>query len=99
MSFTQDDIEKIAHLARIAVDKDSTFSSIIAGQLENILSLVDKIQALDTEDIEPMAHPLDTKQRLRVDEVSEPNQRDKIQAIAPEGSVEAGLYLVPKVVE
>ena len=62
-----------------------------------MLNLVDQLQAADTEGVAPMAHPLDATQRLRADEVTEPNQRESFQAIAP--ASEAGLYLVPKVID
>ena len=65
--------------------------------LNNILGLIDAMQAVDTSGIEPMAHPLGATQRLRADAVTETNQRDAYQAIAP--AVESGLYLVPKVIE
>ena len=68
-----------------------------AVDLSNILSLVDQMNAVDTKDIEPMAHPQDVTQRLREDIVTETNQRDKFQTIAPRA--EKGLYLVPKVIE
>jgi aspartyl-tRNA(Asn)/glutamyl-tRNA(Gln) amidotransferase subunit C len=59
--------------------------------------MVDTLQAVDTSGIEPMANPLDATQRLRADVVSEENQRERFQAIAP--ASENGLYLVPKVIE
>ena len=65
--------------------------------LNSILGLIDAMQAVDTEGVEPLAHPLEATQRLRADVVSETNQREAYQAIAP--AVENGLYLVPKVIE
>ena len=65
--------------------------------LSSILNLVDEMQQIDTDGVEPLAHPLDAVQRLRADEVTELNQRDKLQAVAP--AVEEGLFLVPKVIE
>jgi aspartyl-tRNA(Asn)/glutamyl-tRNA(Gln) amidotransferase subunit C len=65
--------------------------------LSDILEFVAQMNAVDTEAVTPMAHPLDLPQRLRADEVTEENQRDLFQAIAP--LTEAGLYLVPKVIE
>ncbi|HAS75845.1 MAG TPA: Asp-tRNA(Asn)/Glu-tRNA(Gln) amidotransferase GatCAB subunit C, partial [Marinobacter adhaerens] len=65
--------------------------------LGNILDLVDQLAAADTDSVEPMAHPLNAVQRLRADEVTETNQREAFQAIAP--ATENGLYLVPRVIE
>ena len=61
------------------------------------MTLVDQMNSVDTKSIEPMAHPLEVTQRLRVDKVTETNQRDKFQSIAP--NIDKGLYLVPKVIE
>ena len=95
MSLTKQDVENIAHLARLAID-DADIPNY-ANNLSNILELVEQMNAIDTTDVEPMAHPLDAVQRLRKDEVTEQNQRDHYQQIAP--LTEAGLYLVPKVIE
>ena len=95
MSLQHSDVEKIAHLARLAIDEDQVDE--YAAALSNILELVEQMNAVDTSDVIPMAHPLDMAQRLRPDEVTETDQRDKYQGIAP--ATEAGLYLVPKVIE
>ena len=95
MSLSRTDVEKIAHLARLAIDESDVEG--YARELSNILDLVDQMNAVDTTGIQPLAHPLDAVQRLRVDEVSETNQREHFQEIAPQ--VEDGLYLVPKVIE
>jgi aspartyl-tRNA(Asn)/glutamyl-tRNA(Gln) amidotransferase subunit C len=95
MSITAVDVEKIAHLARLAIKPEEVAG--YAKNLSNILDLVAQMNAVDTSAVEPMAHPLDMVQRLRVDEVSEPDDRVNFQSIAP--AVEAGLYLVPKVIE
>lgn len=95
MSVTRSDIEKVAELARLRLEDDSVDE--IVQSITNILSLVDQMQAVDTDGIEPMAHPLDATQRLRADIVTETNNRDAFQAIAPK--TEAGLYLVPKVID
>jgi len=95
MSLDKADVEKIAHLARIAIDEAKIPE--YAKNLSGILSLVEQMSSVDTDAVSPMAHPLDMAQRLREDAVSETDQRDKFQAIAPK--VEAGLYLVPKVIE
>jgi len=88
-------VKKVAHLARIAIDDTSI--DHIQNDLNNILNLVAEMQAADTDGIAPMAHPLDLHQREREDVVTETNQRDLMQSIAPETT--AGLYLVPKVIE
>ncbi|MEN8180648.1 MAG: Asp-tRNA(Asn)/Glu-tRNA(Gln) amidotransferase subunit GatC [Pseudomonadota bacterium] len=95
MSLDRSDVEKIAHLARMALDEEQIES--YATDLSNILGLVEQLEAVDTTDVTPMAHPLHMVQRLRIDEVAEENHRDEYQAIAPK--VEAGLFLVPKVIE
>jgi aspartyl-tRNA(Asn)/glutamyl-tRNA(Gln) amidotransferase subunit C len=95
MSLEKSDVEKIAHLARLAIDEKDVPE--YARNLSNILDLVEQMSAVDTDNVKPMAHPLDATQRLRVDEVTESNQREHFQEIAP--SVEDGLYLVPKVIE
>ena len=95
MSIEKSDIEKIASLARIRVDQSAIPE--IANRINDILKMVYSMQAVNTADIEPMANPLDAVQRLRADLVTERNQREAFQAIAPQ--VEQGLYLVPKVIE
>jgi aspartyl-tRNA(Asn)/glutamyl-tRNA(Gln) amidotransferase subunit C len=95
MSLTAEDVNKIAWLARLAIDPEKTES--YARDLSGILDLVAQMNAIDTSDVPPMAHPLDQAQRLRPDQVSEADQRANFQAHAP--LVEAGLYLVPKVIE
>lgn len=95
MTLKSEDVRNIAHLARLAISEEDVDQ--YAADLSNILDLVEQMNQVDTEGVQPMAHPLDAKQRLRNDEVSETNQRDKFQAIAPD--VENGLYRVPKVIE
>lgn len=95
MSLEKQDIEKIAHLARLGIDEKDMPE--YARNLTNILDLVEQMNAKDTEGVMPMAHPLDAHQRLRADEVTEKNQREHFQENAPE--VEAGLFLVPQVIE
>ena len=90
MAIERQQVEQLAHLARIALDESSR-------SLAHVLALIDQLQAVDTTGIEPMAHPLDAVQRLRADIVTEPDQRDVLQAIAP--AVQDGLFLVPKVIE
>ncbi|MDB9952374.1 Asp-tRNA(Asn)/Glu-tRNA(Gln) amidotransferase subunit GatC [Porticoccaceae bacterium] len=95
MNIERQEIEKLATLARIAID-DSTISEV-SQRLSSVLDLVDQLQAVDTEGVEAMSHPMQATQRLREDEVTEINQREAFQAIAPE--TEDGLFLVPKVIE
>ncbi|MCB1699345.1 MAG: Asp-tRNA(Asn)/Glu-tRNA(Gln) amidotransferase subunit GatC [Pseudomonadales bacterium] len=95
MAIEQNEIEKIAELARIRIAPDQIGQ--VTGRITEILGMVDQLQAVDTRDIEPLANPLDAVQRLRPDEVTEENHREAFQAIAP--AVENGLYLVPRVVE
>lgn len=95
MSLTADDVKKIAHLARLGINAEHSDS--YASNLSGILDLVAQMNALDTDNTLPMAHPLDQTQRLRADVVTETNQREHFQHIAPQ--VDSGLYLVPKVIE
>ena len=95
MALERTEVEKIAHLARLGLNEAEIPQT--TATLNNILGLIDAMQAVDTTGVEPLAHPLETTQRLRADEVTEHNQRDAYQAIAP--AVESGLYLVPKVIE
>ena len=95
MSLTPEDVRKIAHLARLNLSEEDSVR--YTAQLSNILHFIAKMDETDTNNIEPMAHPFDAGQRLRPDNVTEPNLREKYQSIAPQ--VEAGLYLVPRVIE
>lgn len=95
MTIERADIEKLAELARIQITEDTI--SAITRSLGDVLDLVDQLQAADTDNVEPMAHPLDAVQRLRPDQVTEPDQRDALQTVAP--AVENGLFLVPKVID
>lgn len=89
------EIEKLARLARLKIN-DETIEQT-ANSITEVLALVDQLQAADTADTKPMAHPLDAVQRLRADVITETNQRESFQAIAP--ATERGLYLVLKVIE
>lgn len=95
MSLTTNDVKKIAHLARLGIDESDIES--YARDLSGMLDLMTQMSELNTDDVIPMAHPMDQVQRLRPDIVTEQNNRELFQAIAPQ--VEAGLYLVPKVIE
>lgn len=104
MSLNSSDVKRIAHLARIEVT-DSEAEAVLQ-KLSGILNLIEQMQAVDTTGITPMSHSQDVTQRLRQDKVTETNQRDSFQAIAPQlgnGSTEPavadGLYLVPQVIE
>lgn len=95
MSLNSADIKRIAHLARIEVS--DTEAEATLTKLTGILGLIEQLQAVDTKGIVPMSHSQDVTQRLREDVVTETNQRELFQSIAP--AVEGGLYLVPKVIE
>jgi aspartyl-tRNA(Asn)/glutamyl-tRNA(Gln) amidotransferase subunit C len=99
MSLTSADIARIANLARLELQ--SAESARMLTQINGFFELVEKMRAVDTSGIEPLAHPLATIQnitlRLREDRVSEPNNREANQRNAP--AVEHGLFLVPKVIE
>ena len=95
MSLGSAEVAKIAHLARLAISEVDI--PVYARNLSSILELVAQMNAVDTTGVEPLAHPLEMAQRLRPDEITESNQREQFQLIAP--SVEAGLYLVPQVIE
>ena len=99
MSLTPDQLQRIALLSRIAVSPEEARG--VAVRMNQVHALIDQLQAVDTRGIEPMSHALDAQvavqQRLRPDEVTEPDRRAQFQAIAP--AVEQGLYLVPKVIE
>jgi len=95
MSLDAEQVKKIAHLARIEIN-DADIPGY-AETLSSILELVDQMSAVNTDDVEPMAHPMDASQRLRDDVVTESNNRDNFQLVAPK--TEDGLYLVPQVIE
>ena len=95
MSIDQTEIAKLARLARIDVSAEQ--SAALGQRIGDILKMVDVMQAINTDHIDAMANPHDAVQRLRKDTVSETNQRDAFQEIAP--LTEDGLYLVPQVIE
>tara|TARA_R110002074_G_scaffold54746_1_gene136311 strand:- start:12942 stop:13229 length:288 start_codon:yes stop_codon:yes gene_type:complete len=95
MPIQSEDVMNIAHLARLGIEDEQV--AAYASDLSNIMSLVEQMNAVDTSNIEPMAHPLDQSQRLRADEVSESDQRDLLQKNAPD--VKGGLFLVPRVID
>ena len=95
MAIDSDEIARIAHLARLELAGEAAERT--AEELSRILEFVGRMNAVDTTGVTPMAHPLDTGQRLRRDQITETDRRDELQASAP--AVEDGLYLVPRVVE
>lgn len=95
MVLEQADVEKIARLAVLKLDESDMAQT--TQTLNDILGLINQMQAVNTEGVAPLANPLEATQRLRADEVTEQNHRDQYQAIAP--AVSDGLYLVPKVIE
>ena len=95
MLLTADEVKKIAYLARLGIDEQDIAGYV--NDLSGMLDLMTQMSNFNTDSVEPMAHPMDQTQRLRVDKVIEQSNREKFQAIAPH--VEAGLYLVPKVIE
>ena len=95
MSLDAEQVKKIAHLARIEINEADIPG--YAETLSSILDLVDQMSAVNTDDVEPMAHPMDASQRLRADVVTEMNKREAFQSVAPK--TEDGLYLVPQVIE
>ncbi len=95
MSLSLDDVRRVANLARIEISEDE--ARIVLAELSGIFNLIEQMQAVDTSAIKPMSHAQDVVQRLRADAVTEIDQRELFQSVAPQ--VEAGLYLVPKVIE
>ena len=95
MALDTAEVEKIAQLARLGIDRADVPG--YAHSLSDILAFVEQLNGVDTAGVEPLAHPLEATQRLRADTVSESNEREIFQSVAPQ--TEAGLYLVPRVIE
>tara|TARA_B100000780_G_C21029697_1_gene412843 strand:+ start:419 stop:784 length:366 start_codon:yes stop_codon:yes gene_type:complete len=95
MTISKKDIEKIAHLARINISQGETAK--LEKKLDGIMTLIDKMQSINTDNIQPMSHALDISQPLRKDEVTESDVREKILPLAPE--TEKSLFIVPQVIE
>ncbi|WP_029920881.1 Asp-tRNA(Asn)/Glu-tRNA(Gln) amidotransferase subunit GatC [Nevskia soli] len=95
MSLSPEQVKQVAHLARLSLPPEKV--EPYARQLSNILDMVGQLSSASTDDVQPMAHPLEMVQRLRPDAVSEENRREAFQAIAP--AVQDGVYLVPRVIE
>ena len=95
MALDESELEKIAHLARLHITQAESEEVLL--RITDILALIDEMQSINTNDVAPLAHPLDLLQRLRTDEITERDYRDELQSLAPEA--QEGLYLVPKVIE
>lgn len=95
MALTLDDVKRVAHLARVAIEEAE--AQAVLAQLNGVFQLISEMQAVDTRGVTPMSHAVDVTQRLRADAVTEGDQHKRFQSIAPH--VEADLYLVPKVIE
>lgn len=95
MALTIDDVKRVAHLARIDISEEGAAS--VLRDLNRIFQMIEQMQAVDVSGIPPMSHAQDVVLRLREDAVTEEDQRALFQSVAPQ--VEAGLYLVPKVIE
>jgi aspartyl-tRNA(Asn)/glutamyl-tRNA(Gln) amidotransferase subunit C len=95
MPLTLEDVKRVAHLARVAIDEVE--ARAVLSQINDIFGLIAEMQAVDTRGVEPMFHALDVVQRLREDAVTESDQHALFQSVAPQ--VESDLYLVPKVIE
>ena len=95
MALTLDDVKRVAHLARLAIDEAQARSAL--EQLNRVFGMIEEMQAVDTQGVAPMSHALDVVQRLREDRVTERDLHADFQAVAPQ--VEGALYLVPKVIE
>lgn len=95
MSLTLEEVKKIAHLARLNLSDEDI--ALYTPQLSRILDFIEQMNQVDTAKVEPLSHPFEIEQRLREDQVTEPDLREKYLRIAPQ--VDAGLYLVPKVID
>jgi aspartyl-tRNA(Asn)/glutamyl-tRNA(Gln) amidotransferase subunit C len=95
MALEQSDVKKIAQLARLTVDNNE--AQEVTKRISSILALIDQMQSVDTKNVAPLAHPFEAIQRLRPDVVTETDQREYLQKLAP--AIQDGLYLVPKVIE
>lgn len=99
MPITEQDINKLTELAKLDLS-DNDFKKSLISDLNNILNLFKVLESTDTTNVTPLIHADNcVKQRLRLDEVTEINNREHLQAIAPLNGTESGLYLVPKVIE
>ncbi len=95
MALDNEEVSNIAHLARLRLSEDDNRD--VTRRISDILALIDQMQDIDTDQVEPLAHPFDAIQPLRPDQVTETDQRDRLQTLAP--AVQDGLFLVPRVIE
>lgn len=95
MGLDADKVKNVAHLARLELNSGDVGK--YARDLSDILAMADRLGSVDAGSVTPMAHPLELSQRMRADDVTETDERDRFQEKAPQ--VEAGLYLVPRVIE
>ncbi len=95
MSINHNDVENISHLARLHLEASEIEES--TKSISNILTLINEMQSVETDDVSPLSHAFDSAQRLREDIVTEQDNRDELQKIAP--NIAKGLFLVPKVLE
>ncbi|MCY4263982.1 MAG: Asp-tRNA(Asn)/Glu-tRNA(Gln) amidotransferase subunit GatC [Gammaproteobacteria bacterium] len=95
MAFDRLEVEKVAQLARLHISDAE--AQEVTSRINDILDLIDRMQSVDTENVEPLAYPRDVRQRLRPDEITETDRREELQRLAP--AVESGLFLVPKVLD
>ena len=95
MALSLDDVKRIAMLARLSITEAEAEQAV--GELNGVFALIEQMRSANTKDVEPMSHAQDVMLRLRPDAVSESDQHELFQSVAPQ--VEAGLYLVPKVIE
>lgn len=95
MALDKSEVAKIAHLARLHINESE--ATEVANRITDILALIDQMQSVDTDQVAPLAHPLEVVQRLRADVVTETDQRQQLQTLAPASA--DGLYLVPLVIE
>jgi len=95
MALTLDDVKRVAHLARVAIDEAE--ARAVHGQINEVFKLVAEMQAVQTAGVPPMSHALDVVQRLRADTITAGDDHEAFQSVAPQ--VEGDLYLVPKVIE
>ncbi len=95
MALDKSEVAKIAHLARLHISE--TEADEVTNRITDILALIDQMQSVDTDGVDPLAHPLDVVQRLRPDVVTETDERERLQTLAP--ASQDGLYLVPQVIE
>jgi aspartyl-tRNA(Asn)/glutamyl-tRNA(Gln) amidotransferase subunit C len=95
MPLSLDDVKRIAVLARLSVTEPEAEQALV--ELNGVFALIEQMRSANTKNVEPMSHAQDVMLRLRPDAVSEPDQHELFQSVAPQ--TEAGLYLVPKVIE